>query len=235
MISSEPLPAPRFPVHMLLLDLPNDALAALLQWLTPRDLAAAALACRRLLEVAGQVGLCCPPVVPRPALRMTRLPDLCREQDLLWRPHCRRWLARQPVEAGLGAATVADLRQCLGCSSDRRLYQVGVPCCTVLGTGLSSSSPHLQRTRPPSHPGAQVLHELGAWPVGVWYASGGSRFHPRGQLLVVEQQGRTLVASMLSAGIVPGPTVNQETLWEVRPGGEAWDGGLAARCSRLAA
>ncbi len=62
----------------------------------------------------------------------------------------------------------------------------------------------------------QALFTLGAWPVGVWYASSEGACWPFGQILVVEQQaGRVFVGSLLEAGAAPGPTIIQDDIWEV--------------------
>lgn len=61
----------------------------------------------------------------------------------------------------------------------------------------------------------QVLHKLGAWPAGTWYCCTEDEWsHPRGQLLVVDQEGGSFTASLVQPGAVPGPPIDQAAIWE---------------------
>ena len=68
----------------------------------------------------------------------------------------------------------------------------------------------------------QILHNLGSWPVGVWYCTSEEACRPRGQVLIIEWTSRgSFTASLLSAGAVPNPPIVQEDAWGVRC---AWRG-----------
>lgn len=60
----------------------------------------------------------------------------------------------------------------------------------------------------------KLLHSLGAWPSGLWYASGQSTFQPHGQLLSIVQNNSIFEAKLINAVPVFGPLINQKEEWQ---------------------
>lgn len=189
-------------------DLPDAVWAQVLAHTTSSDLLALARTCRGLRHLATDVRRgCCWCRLCRRRLRLR----------LHWLPEPAVVVAPRSTSVFLCLGTPIGLQDALW----RQQCEAWLATARSPSNGLAALSSLGLRDalRLPSYRSLfQVLHALGSWPAGLWYATNESA-GPRGRLLVVQLHlpSSSLRLQAPQHRVLTGP-VPAEDAWELRPG-----------------